>query len=571
MSDVRLRRQAWLLIAIPVGIALLGAWLYRWVDEDAFINFRIVANVVAGHGPVYNVGERVETYSDPLWVASLTAFQSIGPWVGIEWWSVILGLGTTAGGMVLGGRGIQHLLDRDRDAGTTVPVGLVIFSVVAGVWQFITSGLEMGMVFLWLGLSFWLLVRLADRRRNAGLPGFVIGLGVLIRPELIVMAAVLLTAVGILVGMPGWRGSTSFQGRWLQPLAAAAALPVAYEVWRMAYFAMLVPNTGLAKSAGSSWWSEGFDYLWNFLSPYTLWLAILLAVPLVALEVRHFARHNDRVAIVVLATPVIAALFDTVYVVKIGGDYMHARLLLPAFFALSLVIAVRIENLRTWIVVPTVAIGVWAIVCAGWLRNTENGIDPIIINSRNNSVALTHMANPITADDYEASVLGEVGQGLHVVGTPPSEHGKRMFVGAFRSVPARSSLPFTVATASGTIGVVGYLAGPNVYIFDVVSLANPIGSHTTSAVKLRPGHDKPISVVWMYARFGVPGDSFGVDPQSVAEARQAMACPPLRSYLHAITAPLTFGLAASNFVHSIGYTTMSFSADPRQAVNQLCG
>ena len=54
------RAPRWWPVLVPVVIVLVGAWLYRWVDEDAFINFRIIDNLFAGHGLVFNVGERVE-------------------------------------------------------------------------------------------------------------------------------------------------------------------------------------------------------------------------------------------------------------------------------------------------------------------------------------------------------------------------------------------------------------------------------------------------------------------------------------------------------------------------------
>ena len=103
------------------------------------------------------------------------------------------------------------------------------------------------------------------------------------------------------------------------------------------------------------------------------------------------------------------------------------------------------------------------------------------------------------------------------------------------------------------------------YIYDTLSLANPIGSHTTVAVRGIPGHEKLIGVEWMIARFGVPGDLphtdiLGLKPQ-VAAARHALSCAPLKSYLDAITKPLTFSQAISNIVHSVSYTTMSFSPD----------
>ena len=72
---------------VPVVIVLVGAWVYRWVDEDAFINFRIIDNLLAGHGLVFNLGERVEVDSDPLWLFTLTGLHEVaslrGPGVAV--------------------------------------------------------------------------------------------------------------------------------------------------------------------------------------------------------------------------------------------------------------------------------------------------------------------------------------------------------------------------------------------------------------------------------------------------------------------------------------------------------
>ena len=65
----------------------------------------------------------------------------------------------------------------------------------------------------------------------------------------------------------------------------------------MCYFALLVPNTGLAKAGVSAWWAQGFTYLWNFVAPYTLWLPLLLAVPFVAqLSDQDFGATAARIA-----------------------------------------------------------------------------------------------------------------------------------------------------------------------------------------------------------------------------------------------------------------------------------
>lgn len=578
--------RTWWPVLVPLVAVLVGAWIYRWVDEDAFINFRVIENLLGGHGPVFNVGERVEVYSDPLWVFTLAGLHEVLRFIDLAWLSVLLGLGCTGGGMVLAGRAVQRL-GTSRGEGTVLPVGLLMFSVVAGVWEFVTSGLEMGMVFLWIGLFFWLLVRLEERREGVTLCAFVAGLGTLVRPELVLMSVVDLVALALVVAAPGWRGPTGVLRRYLLPLAAAVALPAAYEVFRAAYFAMVEPNTGLAKAAGASWWSQGFTYLWNFLAPYTLWLPLALAVVLMVPVYGRWWRRKDRVGLVVAACPFVAGLADVGYVTHVGGDYMHARLLLPGFFALCLVVFVGMGRLRTLLVLPVAGICVWSVVCAGWLRyippqGSFSAKTIFISNERNNWITATGNAHPITAADYAHALSGKAGALFHRLAITTPQGRQRMVVitnpyapiSAAAVRPARSALPFTLAVNVPAIGVIGYLSGPKVYIFDEFSLANPIGSHTTVHGHARPGHEKPIGAAWMVARFSVPGVRLppgGPSTSAVAAARNALSCDPLHSYLKAITAPLTWSRAFSDLAHSWTYTSMAFSTHPQQAARQLCG
>jgi hypothetical protein len=55
------------------------------------------------------------------------------------------------------------------------------------------------------------------------------------------------------------------------------------------------------------------------------------------------------------------------------------------------------------------------------------------------------------------------------------------------------------------------------------------------------------------------------------DAHAAMQCQPLAGYLSAITGPLTWTSVLHDFEHSFTWTTMSFSADPSLAREQLCG
>jgi len=582
-------RIPWWPVLVPVVVVLVGAWLYRWVDEDAFINFRIIDNLLAGHGFVFNLGERVEVDSDPLWVLTLTGLHEVVPFMAIEWLSVVAGLVCTAGGFVTGGRAVQRLVAPRSDS-TVIPLGLVIVSVVAGVWEFSTSGLEMSMVFLWLGGTFLLLVRAEAHRRRAVPAAVVVGLGSLIRPELALASAVFLVALLVVVAAPGWDGPGGRLRRLGVPVVAALALPVAFQVFRMGYYALIEPNTGLAKAGGAAWWSQGFTYLWNFVSPYTLWLPLALAVPFVVVPARSWWGRGDRVAVVVLVAPVVVAAADILYVVHVGGDYMHARLLLPGFFALALPVSVTLRQLRGVLVVPVAVIAVWAVVCAGWLRYVPPKVTSLnpqtvyISNERNNWISATGNAHPITAADYARALSGEAGAILRTMAhrVPAGRQAMLVITNPFApidpraTVPARSPLPFRLVVNIPAIGVIGYLAGPDVYLFDSYSLANPIGSHTVIVHHARPGHEKFIGPAWMVARFGAssppaPSGAGGPSDASVAAASRALGCAPLADYLHAITAPMTVSRFFSDIAHSFSYTSLSFSTDPVLAAVQLCG
>jgi arabinofuranosyltransferase len=585
-SPVDRRLPRWWPVLVPVIIVLIGAWLYRWVDEDAFIDFRIIDNLLAGHGLVYNLGERVEVDSDPLWIFTLAGLHEVLPFMALEWLSVALGLVCTAGGFLTGARAAQRL-GYSRDETTAFPLGLLMVSVVAGVWEFATSGLEMSMVFLWLGVSFLALVGVERRRVRAWPTGLIIGLGTLIRPELLLVSIVFLVGLLVVVTAPGWSTDVGRFRRALPPILAAVALPVLYEIFRMGYYALLVPNTGLAKAGGSAWWTQGFTYLWNFVAPYTLWLPLLLAVPFLVSRASTWWTTGDRLGVVVLMTPFVAGWVDVLYVVYVGGDYMHARLLLPGFFAICLPIFVSARQVRSLLAVPLVGIAVWGVVCLGWLRfvppkvTSLNPQTVFISNERNSWISATKNSHPVTAADYGQALSGEAGTLFRSLARrlPPGRQELLVITNTFGPInpstaqPASSPLPFKLAVNVPAIGVIGYVAGPQVYVFDEFSLANPVGSHTTVTKHARPGHEKFIGPAWMVARFGTgswtpgPGEP---SRSSVDSARTALGCEPLRSYLHAITAPLTWSQSLSNFGHAVQFTTMSFSADPLVAATQLC-
>ncbi|MGB7063098.1 MAG: hypothetical protein WBF13_12190, partial [Candidatus Zixiibacteriota bacterium] len=61
------------ILSLIISLILLFHVNYlRFVCDDAFISFRYAKNFVEGHGLVYNIGEKVEGYSNFLWTLLLS-------------------------------------------------------------------------------------------------------------------------------------------------------------------------------------------------------------------------------------------------------------------------------------------------------------------------------------------------------------------------------------------------------------------------------------------------------------------------------------------------------------------
>src|SRR5262249_48514522 len=76
------RRQMFLLIVcvLVVMAGVLRAIHLRWISDDIFVGLRYTDNLIQGKGFVYNEGERVEGYSNFLWLMLILPFQ----WLGLD-------------------------------------------------------------------------------------------------------------------------------------------------------------------------------------------------------------------------------------------------------------------------------------------------------------------------------------------------------------------------------------------------------------------------------------------------------------------------------------------------------
>src|SRR6476646_1784907 len=180
-----------LVLLTPIVAIVIVAWTRRWIEEDAFLNFRVVDQIRAGHGPVFNIGERVEITTSTLWLGILVAMKTVLPFVSLEYLSIAGGLVFTSLGLWWAQNGAAQMWRRNTEW-FVVPFGAALFVAIPAQWDWTTSGLENGLSIAWLGAVTLVLAKLSrrdpGRRRGLApmslprlaLAGVVLGLGPLV-------------------------------------------------------------------------------------------------------------------------------------------------------------------------------------------------------------------------------------------------------------------------------------------------------------------------------------------------------------------------------------------------------
>ena len=607
------RISLWVTVAVVSALWFWGAWQRRWIADDGLIVLRTIRNLLAGNGPVFNAGERVESNTSTAWTYLVYMGSLLGGPLRLEYVALALSLIFSVAGVAMAMLGTARLW-APRLAGNPavfLPAGALVYIAIPPARDFATSGLENGLVTAWLGGLWWMMVRWAQGRQStvAGLAAlaFVAGLSVLVRPELALIGGVALLMM--VIAERGWarRGLI---------VLAGGLLPVGYQIFRMGYYALVVPQTALAKDASGSKWGQGLTYLHNLTGPYALLLPALLVIALVAVllvgraparrpdEVRRTARIQSPAAVV--AFMVLSGVLQALYWIRQGGDFMHGRVLLAPLFCLLIPVAVvpvilpagfrfsdlpngfpREKNYRLvgaalalWLAL--VGWALWAANSQGMGRDATRVTYSGIVDERKFYSQATGHAHPLTAADYldyprmrgvliainntpDGALLLPSGNWdvWDVVPQKPPEEPPPPGVSLedWRRQNATHTVFFT------NLGMLGMNVGLDTRVIDQIGLANPLAAHTARLEDGRIGHDKNLFPDWAVAegpwlkeRPWIPEY---LDEGWIEQAQVALGCPGTVEKLTSIREPMTRPRFIGNFNRALEFTRYRIDRVPR--------
>jgi arabinofuranosyltransferase len=585
------------LFSIPLALLAIQGWRQRWIGDDGMINIRIVHMILEGHGPVFNIGERVEAHTSALWVYLIAAWSALGarPEVAAMFGGWLL----TLGGLVAGMFASFELEPRRatakiREGAWCFPLGALIYASLPPAWDYTTSGLEMGLTLAWLGGTYWLATRWRNAedasraaRRLWRITLLASSLGPLVRPDMaipsILMGAIMLAGTRRTFGTFAWR-------RALECAAMLGAIPVGYQLFRMGYYGVLTPNTAIAKDAFGARWVQGHRFFDNTFGRYHLLAPMMLALLFAGERTLNAYRKRDLFRVALLSLPVVCGLFFLFYTVRIGGGFMHGRLLLPAIACLLLpVFTVCVKDAgapvrSNWRFGAVILVALWSICCVNFFRverENEHGIG----DERGWYARMSTLPNPVLVSDYEAFSFYRDAADLREVANKycPSEQltagtcagpavvyfDRPRKYGPAPGVPKESEvIPGSAADGVGfvvmrsAIGISGVVLGPGVHLVDHIGLADPIASHLVLVKRGRPGHEKQMRNVWVAARFAKPREG---EDEKIGHAREALACPQVRELLEAVTAPMTRERFVKNVMSAPSLHRLRIHPDPQKA------
>jgi arabinofuranosyltransferase len=436
-------------VFVVAGSVLFLLLLVRtaWLDDDAYITFRTVDNFLNGYGLRWNIANRVQAFTHPLWMFAVTAAAATTGEVYYS--SIILSV-------LLSVATIAIVLSRVAVTPPRVALAFSAFVLSKAFVDYSTGGLENPLTHLLLVLFFVTVFG------HQPLPRRLLTLSLL-------AALLMLNRVdtGLLVlptlGMEVWR--SGLRRAW-KPIAFGMTPLLAWEAFSLIYYGFLVPNTAYSKLQHGVPQPEilyqGFLYLLDSIGNDPLTLLVIAGA-----VVSPFAGVRGW------TIPAGIALY-LAYIVWVGGDFMSGRFLTGPFVA-ALVHLVRQGA-------PEFNVG-WALATAlVWITGLSAPRPTIASTSAFGTdiePARVIAATGITDERryyYPQSGLLTVQRGM------PMPNHKWLHMG--HDLRVRGERLFLTDAA----GFIGYAAGPTVHFIDKYGLGDPLIARLPAEAPWRIGH-----------------------------------------------------------------------------------
>jgi hypothetical protein len=313
------------------------AWIFRFIQDDAFISFRYAKNFAEGHGLVYNPGEKVEGYTNFLWTLFLTTPHLLH--------MDIISFSQTAGVLLFA---LSLYLTYGVAQKLTGNIYLAALALIFTGSNFTflsyaTGGLETQLFTLLVMTAFYLAVNFDEKKNNARLftISLVFAMLLLTRPDSVPYIAIIL--LYLFYKMHNLKCSIK---NYLMLIAPFILLSAAYLLWKLSYYGDLLPNTFYAKVHGGTSSGYGIYYIFTFFKSYLIILFPLLI----------FFLLRKKVFSIEITALLMLLAFNILYVFYVGGDFMEFRFFVPVIPMFFILIVLTFREMKQKVLITILSL-----------------------------------------------------------------------------------------------------------------------------------------------------------------------------------------------------------------------
>jgi len=306
----------------PLLVVYFGLIAYTaWVSDDGYITFRSIENWFHGYGLVFNVGERVQTFTHPLWLLLQSLFYLLTHLFDPPFGLNRLFYGNILISLILSMLTIAFYSFKVARSTQIATLGVLILTLSKAFIDYSTSGLENPLSHF-LALCFFglFLFREEDEPRHVTALAFLAGLSAMNRLDTILF---FFPALLFLL----W--NSPYKLKAFQSIFIGFLPLILWELFSLFYYGSLFPNTASAKLNNDIptliLFRQGAYYFLNSLRMDTITLAVIAC----SMGFAVFSRNIRRISVA------IGIGLYLCYIIYIGGDFMSGR-----YFSLPLIVAV---------------------------------------------------------------------------------------------------------------------------------------------------------------------------------------------------------------------------------------
>lgn len=305
--------------------ALIDHHRYWFLGDDAMISMRYARNLAEGLGPVWNPNERVEGYTNFLWVVYM-ALVHLFPIPSSKISLVIL-----CTNLVIATATIPVLIRLVKELTDSMLVAVIVligYLLDQSLMIWSTNGFEVTLLYY---LFTWLMHR-AVHEASAEYPKFstfiVAGIMALVRADAIVLSILFYVTTF-------WLGHRKKQ--ILLYAAISLLIPVLHIVFRVFYYGEILPNTAYLKvQSFDGRLLAGLNYVWQFLRSYWVLMgfaavgaivsrqrtlkAVLMPIGVYIVYIAYIggdAFSNNRFFVPILPLLLVSALVGVYYICRL--------------------------------------------------------------------------------------------------------------------------------------------------------------------------------------------------------------------------------------------------------------